>query len=93
MRLRLNLSDVDMQLKISNWVKCRSDEDWSDNWTNVELALNSNYINYTPHGELLLSVEVSELTHMMDDLLSGKLKEDIPLRFVEPDLSFRFRPA
>ena len=58
MRLRLNLCDVDMQLKINDWSKPDFEEEWNDNWCDVELKFQSKYLNYDPSGELLMSSDV-----------------------------------
>ena len=41
MRLRLNICDVDMQLKINDWSKPDFEEEWNDNWCDVELKFQS----------------------------------------------------
>lgn len=91
MRLRLNLCDVDVQLKISGWSKSNTLNEWDDNWCNVELSIMGQYINYEPHGEILMSAEVVHLSHMLSDLLGGELKENAKVEFVEPDLQFDLR--
>ena len=93
MRLRLDLCDVDMQLKIRNWKAPISEEDWSADWTHAELSLHSSYLNYDCDGELFLSDEVSDLCCALDALLSGTMKQDFCLRFAEPDIEFDFRVA
>ena len=52
MRLRLNLCDVDVQLKINGWCESNPDEEMGDNWCDVKLSLNSKYLNYDPSGEM-----------------------------------------
>lgn len=93
MRLRLNLCDVDLQLKINNWQKSESLEEWDDNWCDVELSLKSNYLNYDPSGEILMSGEVIYLERILGELIDGTLKEDCTVEFAEPDLQFDLRIA
>ena len=93
MRLRLNLFDVDVQLKINNWRRSAENEDWYDEWCNVELNFKSKYLNYSPSGELLMCGEVLELCDYLKELLSGELKEETHISFVEPDLEFNLRPT
>lgn len=93
MRLRLDLCDVDMQLKVRNWKSPNSDEDWSADWTEVELSLHGSYLNYDCDGELLMSAEVSDLCCALDELLTGKMKKDCSMSFAEPDIEFGFRTA
>jgi hypothetical protein len=93
MRLRLNLCDVDLQLKISGWRESENKEDWDDNWCYVELTLNSQYINYSPSGEILMSREVLWLKEVLHKLISGELERDYSLEFTEPDLQFDLRIA
>ena len=93
MRLRLNLCDVDAQLKINNWHKPTINEDRDDNWCDVELSFASKYLNYSPSGELLMSGEVLYLCISLEQLLSGELKEDTHIRFAEPDIEFNLRVA
>jgi len=93
MRLRLNLCDVDVQLKINNWRKSESLEEWDDNWCDVALSLTSKYLNYDPSGEILMSGEVVYLESMLERLLNGTLEEDCTVIFAEPDLQFDLRVA
>lgn len=86
MRLRLNISDVDFQLKINNWKKACSEDEWDDNWCNVELSLKSSYLNYNPSGELLLSYEVLHLMDLLRALINESLDDDCEVKFIEPDL-------
>lgn len=93
MRLRLNLCDIDMQLKINGWEEPNNDEaDYLSCWCDVELYFASEYINYNPSGEILMSYEVSLLYSCLDDLFAGSIKEEVHLQFVEPDLEFHVRP-
>lgn len=92
-RLRLDLCDVDMQLKIWNWKDFNSDEAWYDSWTDSELSLHSTYLNYDREGELFMCDEVSDLRSAMDQLLSGKMEKDCSMEFAEPDIEFAFRAA
>lgn len=93
MRLRLNLCDVEVQLKINDWHRSETNEDWDDNWCDVELSLNSNYINYDPSGEILMSAEVMHLKKILAKLLDGTLTEDCEVGFAEPDMEFQLRVA
>ena len=47
-----------MQLKINDWSKPDFEEEWNDNWCDVELKFQSKYLNYDPSGELLMSSDV-----------------------------------
>lgn len=51
MRLRLNLSDVDLQLKIKY---PHFQENDGYDWTQTELALHSRYINYDINYKILI---------------------------------------
>lgn len=93
MRLRLNLCDVDMQLKIRGWKAPILGEDWDFRWTDLELFLHSNYLNYDRGGELFMSAEVSDLCSALGELLVGKMEKDCSMSFVEPDIQFRFYTA
>lgn len=88
MRLRFNICDVDMQLKINDWSKPDFEEEWNDNWCDVELKFQSKYLNYDPSGELLMSSDVIYLEDALGMLLDGTLLEDGSVRFTEPDLQF-----
>lgn len=92
MRLRLNLNGVDVQLKINDWHKPNKNADWDD-WCYVELVLISNYLNYSVSSEILTSGEVLNLCDRLEELLSGKLKEDMHICFMEPDLEFNLSVA
>lgn len=81
MRLRLNLCDVDMQLKINDWSEPDYEEEWNDNWCDVELKFQSKYLNYDPSGELLMSSDVIYLEDALGMLLDGTLLEDGSVRF------------
>lgn len=95
MRLRLNLSDIDLQLKVNGWEDPYYDEDddYMDRWCDVEFNLASRYINYNPSGEILMSGEVSWMYDCLDKLFAGKLEEEVHLWFAEPDLELYIRPA
>ena len=90
MRLRLNLFDVDMQLKI----KYRKyDVDDFNGWARTKLNLHSRYINYDIDSEILMISEVNDLCHALEDLVDGTMKTDFSMRFAEPDLEFKFYVA
>ncbi len=93
MRLRLNLCDVDVQLKINGWRESNPDEEMGDNWCDVKLSLNSKYLNYDPSGEMLTSGEILYLEEILGQLLDGTLEEDCTVNFIEPDLQFNLRVA
>ena len=93
MRLRLNLCDVDVQLKIKNWHRPVRVEDWDEDWCDVELTLASRYLNYSPSSGILMCGEVLGLCGSLEELLSGELKEDTHIWFAEPDLEFNLRVA
>ena len=93
MRLRLIISDVDVQMKISGWRTEQSGQNWWDDWCDIDLSLNSRYLHYSPRGEILMSGEVMGLCDAFEDLLSGKMSGDENLHFAEPDMEFRLRPA
>lgn len=93
MRLKLNLCDVDVQLKIRHWKATNPEDEWSPKWTNSELSLHSSYLNYECNCEILMSDEVSALCCALDELLLGKMEKDCSMGFVEPDVRFRFRTA
>lgn len=93
MRLRLNLSDVDMQLQIRGWKTPNSEKDWADDWVETSLYLHSSYLHYDCDGDILLNCEVSNLLDALDHLLSGSMKEDRRLSFIEPDIEFGFHVA
>lgn len=93
MRLRLDLCDVDVQLKITGWHKSESIKEADDNWCNVELSLKSKYIDYDTGGELLTSDEVEYFERILGKLIDGTLEEDLTIDFYEPDLQFDVRIA
>lgn len=93
MRLRLNLCDVDVQLKINGWCESNPDEEMGDNWCDVKLSLNSKYLNYDPSGEMLTSGEILDLEEILGQLLEGTLEKDCTVKFIEPDLQFNLRIA
>ena len=96
MRLRLNLCDVDVQIKISGWQGMDPDEDlgdWWGDWCNVELSFHSKYLNYSPNEEILMASEVQYLCDDLEALLDGSLPGDEHLGFVEPDMEFDLRVA
>lgn len=74
-RLRLNLCDVDVQLKINGWRESNPDEEMGDNWCDVKLSLNSKYLNYDPSGEMLTSGEILDLEEILGQLLEGTLEK------------------
>ena len=90
MRLRLNLSDVDLQLKMKY---PHFQENDGYDWTQTELALHSRYINYDINGEILMEYEVSDLCHALESLVDGTMESDCHIRFAEPDLEFEFYTA
>lgn len=92
-RLRLNLCDVDVQLKINGWRESNPDEEMGDNWCDVKLSLNSKYLNYDPSGEMLTSGEILDLEEILGQLLEGTLEKDCTVKFIEPDLQFNLRIA
>lgn len=93
MRLRLNLSDVDVQIKINGWISENDTEDLDDAWCEVELSVNGHFINYVQNGELLRSCEVSWIRDTLADVFGGKQTDDQYLRFAEPDVELAIRPA
>lgn len=90
MRLRLNLFDVDMQLKIK-YKKYDVDDFYE--WSETELNLHSHYINYDIDSEILMISEVQDLCHTLEALVDGTMKTDSSMRFVEPDLELKFYVA
>lgn len=90
MRLRLNLCDVDLQLKIK--YPHFQEEDGYD-WTATELALHGRYLNYDIDSEILMCYEVSDLCHALEALVDGSMVSDCHMRFAEPDLEFEFYTA
>ena len=93
MRLRLNIEDVDVQLKISRWRKRTTPASCDDNWTMTELFLQSNYLKYNINGEILTSDEVEDLIHTLSQFLSGELSQQYSVEFIEPDLEFTLYSA
>lgn len=93
MRLRLNLCDVDVQLKIIGWKESKTRAEWDDNWCDVELFIHSDYIHYDPSGEIIMSAEVLWLRDILKKLIANELEEDCSIEFVEPDLQFDLRIA
>ena len=91
MRLRLNICDVDMQLKIKNWKKPSPGNEYE--WADTELFLRSKYLNYDPSGEILMNDEILDLCYSLDALLTGKMQSDCEMSFAEPDLEFKFSVA
>lgn len=92
MRLRLNLCDVDFQLEISNW-RVPKTEGYDDSWCDVNLYLQSKYINYNPKGELLECAEVLSLVQTLNDFICGNLTNDREIEFIEPDFCLKLFPA
>ena len=93
MRLKLNLCDVDVWFKVNDWQKTESNEDEYDNWCNIELRIESKYINYDTGGEILTSDEVSYFERILGKLINGTLEADLSVEFLEPDLQFDLRIA
>ena len=93
MRLRLELCDIDTQLKIKGWHITRKNEDIYDNWCCVEISLVSRQINIHHDGSILMSDEVSEICDAPEELLNGKTDTEFSVDFIEPDLNFKFYPA
>lgn len=93
MRLRLNMCDVDFQIKIKGWRETPSGEYDCDQWTRDEFYLKGKYIDYFFDSEVLLSDEVVYLRNALKNLLDGTLKEDCIISFAEPDFEFRLSPA
>lgn len=91
MRLRLNLCDVEFQLIIKNWRKAK--DPYDDLWTDEELTLKSEYINYKAEGELLMFTEVEYLEEVLGALIDGTLSDDARVAFAEPDIEFDLRIA
>lgn len=88
MRLRLDMCDVDFQLKIKGWEKHDPKHDYCSHWTEDEFSLKGKYIDYSFDSEVMLSDEVEYLRDVLGALLDGKLKEDGHVRFAEPDFEF-----
>lgn len=91
MRLRLNLSGVDFQLKIKHWKLMKEEEDYQ--WCDVELYMSSSYIHYSVSCEMLMNWEVSSLRDSYEDLLNNQLADDTHIAFAEPDIEFTLIPA
>jgi len=93
LRLRLDLCDVDVQLKINGWRESKTAEEWDDNWCDVELYIHSDYLQYDPSGEIIMSSEVLWLRDTLKKLIANELEEDCIIEFAEPDLQFDLRIA
>ena len=91
--LHLNICELELELKISNWISTEPSENWTKNWCETELRLHSQYVNYDNSGELLISGEVLTLRDMLAEILSGEMKEEQVLPCMEPDLYFGFKPS
>ena len=88
MRLRLDMCDVDFQLKIKDWSKPKSGNFEDDRWSVVEFCLKGKYIEYSLDSEIMLCSEVMDLCDALGALLDNKISEDCKVRFVEPDFEF-----
>ncbi|MBQ7255191.1 MAG: hypothetical protein IJS31_02960 [Oscillospiraceae bacterium] len=93
MRLRLDMCDVDFQLKIKDWHAYTSSFLDDDLWTHDEFLLKGKYIDYSFDSEVLLSSEVVYLRNALDALLRGIIKEKTEISFAEPDFIFKLSPA
>ena len=93
MRFRLDMCDVDLQLKIKNWVKPEPGDIESDHWTQDEFSLKGKYIDYSFDTEALMSGEVVYLRNALGALLAGRIEEAREVEFAEPDFIFRLSPA
>ena len=93
MRFRLNMCDVDLQIKIKDWIKPTPDNIKDDLWTITELYLKGKYIDYFTDCEMMLNWEVEYLKDTLYKLINGELKDDEKVWFAEPDLSFLIFPA
>lgn len=92
MRLRLDLCEIEFQLKISDWVP------YNDNhsWCRVDLSVESDNVHYVLHNnEILLNYEVSDMLYALKRLLCGEQEKDFErLWFAEPDIELlMFKPG
>ncbi len=89
MRFRIDMCDVDLQLKIKEW----DAEADSLQWTREEFSLKGKYINYAFDSEVLMCSDVVYLRDALGELLDGSLKEGCSVEFAEPDFVFKLSPA
>ena len=89
MRFRIDMCDVDLQLKIKEW----TDEGDPLQWTREEFSLKGKYIDYSFDSEVLMCDEVIYLRDALDALLDGRVKEKFTIEFAEPDFIFLLSPA
>lgn len=93
LRLRLQIEDIDFQMKISNWRPMSIGRYEDEEWTDLDLTARGVCINLNRSGEVFLSYEVNELCDALGQLLAGQMSEPTELEFMEPDFRLCLKPA
>lgn len=93
MWFKLDLCGIEMNMRIKEY-EPSDKEKWDYQWCRVDFSfIGESWLNYQKaNDEVLLSCEVEELAHSLDDLLNDKLSEIKTIECIEPDFNFILHP-
>ena len=93
MWFKLDLRGIEMNMRIKEY-EPSDKEKWDYQWCRVDFSfIGESWLNYQKaNDEVLLSCEVEELAHFLDDLLNDKLSEIKTIECIEPDFIFILHP-
>ena len=67
-------------------------ETGDDYWAEMDITVKNRYLHYHNAGELLTLLELKILRDRLDDLINGKIKEEILIENTEPYFAFKTVP-
>ncbi len=85
---KIKIGETELTIIVNNYDANGDDYDWCD----VTLGIENEYIHFNNTAEYMTKSEVEYLIECFDKLLRNQLEENKDLDFMEPDISFQFRP-
>lgn len=90
--MKFCLDGINVNLEITGYRKS-SVSNWAEEWCQVNLGIDSKYINYKVEGPLLLCSEIENIFEKLCALVSNNLPRREHMFFADPVIEMRLRPA
>lgn len=90
--MKFSLDGINVNIEIEGYRKS-SVSNWSEEWCQVRLRIDSSFINYEVQGPFLLCNEIETIFEKLCALVANKLPRREHMFFADPVMELRLRPA